>query len=368
MEKRVNVRLGERSYFIFVKDGLLSHCGKKVWAATSARTVVILSTKNIFKNHGAKLRASLHKEGIRCRYIFIPDGESQKNEKTLFYILEKMSLLGLRRDSCLITLGGGVVGDLGGLAASLYMRGIDFIQCPTTLLAQVDASVGGKTAIDFVGIKNLVGAFHQPRLVLVDPLVLKTLDGRQYRAGLSEVVKYGVIKDPKLFRKMEKNIPGILKRDPLILSSLIERSCSIKAAIVSADEKEEGERARLNYGHTLGHALESFFNYNVITHGEAVAYGMWFASILSFRLGLSGVDVTKRLYSLLKAIGLLGGLPRFEAKKVFEKMLLDKKTRNDGIQFVLTRKIGLVNIQKNIPRPLLLSALNHFQKEVRKPH
>jgi len=361
--KRINVQLDSRSYAIHIENGSLSRSGKRLKTATKSKRFLILSAPPVFKLFGNSLRKSIQRTNARVDCILVPDGERAKSEKNLFFILKKMALFGLQKDSCLIALGGGVIGDLGGLAASLYMRGIDFIQCPTTLLAQVDASIGGKTAIDFAGIKNLVGAFYQPKMVLIDPLALKTLTERQLKTGLAEVVKYGIIKDEKLFTKVENNLSLIFKRDPETLFSIISRSCAIKAAIVSADERESGKRAWLNYGHTLGHALESYFGYQILTHGEAIAYGMWFAGLLSSRMGICNEHFVQVQYRLLKSIGLFRKLPRFDPGKIYEKMFLDKKARNGKIQFVLTRKMGLVTIQKNIPRPIILSALTQLQAE-----
>jgi 3-dehydroquinate synthase len=361
--KQVNVRLGSRSYGIHIENGSLNRGGEWIKLATGSKRFLLLSTRPVFKTYGKPFLKSFKKIGARVHPLLVPDGESSKSKKTLFFILNKMASLGFQKDCCLVTLGGGVIGDLGGLAASLYMRGIDFIQCPTTLLAQVDASVGGKTAIDFAGIKNLIGAFYQPKLVLIDPSVLKTLSERQFKTGLAEIIKYGVIKDAGLFKRVENNLSNVLKRDPKILFSIISRSCAIKAEIVSADERESGKRAWLNYGHTLGHALESYFHYRVLTHGEAIAYGMWFASLLSSRLGICSEYFVQTQYLLLKNAGLFRKLPRFNPEKIYEKMFLDKKARNGRIQFVLTRKMGLVTIQKNIPRSIILSALTQLQAE-----
>ena len=362
--KKIRVPLGKRSYDIFIQENILRQMGSLVPKATRARHFVLLSTPFLFRKHGKPLVSGFFKKGLNCKPVLIDDGESRKNEKTLFTILEKMAEAGLQRDSCLITLGGGVIGDMGGLAASLYMRGIDFIQCPTTLLAQVDASVGGKTAIDFYGVKNLIGAFYQPKMVLIDPLVLETLDDRQMRTGLAEIIKYGVIEDEKLFSRVEQGLDSFRKRRPDFLSYLITRSCQIKAKIVSADEKEKGKRAWLNYGHTLGHALESFYHYRVLTHGEAVAQGMHFAALLSNRLGFCDQPVVQRQLQLLKRSGLLRRLPPFSPAVLFKKMLLDKKARKGQNQFILTRKIGLVTIQKNIPQSTIHSVLDQFRADI----
>jgi 3-dehydroquinate synthase len=294
-------------------------------------------------------------------FLLIPDGESQKNEKVLFRVLKGMSISGLQRDSCLVALGGGVIGDLGGVAASLYMRGIDFVNCPTTLLAQVDAAVGGKTAVDFAGIKNLVGTFHQPKCVVIDPETLNTLDKRQLRTGLAEIIKYGVIQDKELFSLIERGLEKILVGDTGFLTQLIRRSCAIKARIVTEDEREGGKRAWLNYGHTLGHALESHLHYKILTHGEAVAYGMWFAALLSLKMGLCSNPTVERQRRLLERAGLFRELPSLDFGKIYQKMLLDKKARNGRILFVLTRKIGVVTIQKNVPKSAIFWAFKRIQ-------
>jgi 3-dehydroquinate synthase len=250
-------------------------------------------------------------------------------------------------------LGGGVVGDLGGFAASIYMRGIQFVQCPTTLLAQVDAGIGGKTAIDFKNIKNLVGAFYQPKVVLADTSVLQSLNDRQLKTGLAEVIKYGVIQDLAMFGLLEERLDDVLHKDPKLLTELVRRSCQIKAKIVSADEKESGQRAWLNYGHTLGHALEAYFNYDVLTHGEAISYGMWFAGLLSYRLGLCDTESVDRQIRLLRRAGLFRPIPRFNERKVYDKMTLDKKAKSG--------QIGLVTIQKSVPQSVVFSTLRQLQ-------
>jgi len=230
-------------------------------------------------------------------------------------------------------------------------------------LAQVDASIGGKTAIDFAGIKNLIGSFYQPKKVLIDPGVLKTLDRRQLKTGLAEIIKYAVLWDEKMFSFIEEKSDLILKCDIKILSRIIYQSCAIKGEIVSEDEKEKGKRTWLNYGHTLGHALESYFNYKILTHGESIAYGMWFASLVSFKMGLCSAETVKRQQSLLDKVGLFRKLPRLSIQKIYEKMFLDKKARMGKILFVLTRKIGLVTIQKNVPKPVIFWALNQLQTQ-----
>ncbi len=363
VQKKIKVNLGDRGYKIFIQNNILNKSGAIVKEITRSNKIAILSNPFIFKKYGKGLIESLKKFGLQTTLIFISEGEQNKNERSLLYIIKNLARNGFQRDHCLLALGGGVIGDLGGLASSIYMRGIDFIQCPTTFLSQVDASIGGKTAIDFEGIKNLIGTFYQPKVVLIDPIVLKTLDNRPFKTGLAEVIKYSVIQDEKMFEFIENNIDLILKRDPKIIHYLITKSCDIKAKIVSRDEKDEGRRAWLNYGHTLGHALESYYKYQVLTHGEAISFGMWFATLLSLRLKLCSADVLKRQFELFKKVGLLQKLPYFDPRKVYQKMFLDKKVRNGQVQFVLTRKIGLVTIQKNISKSTIFSALNQLQVE-----
>jgi 3-dehydroquinate synthase len=360
---QLKLSLGKKGYPIRIESGILGRSWKGLATHFGPRKVAIVTSPKLFHWYGKGLSKALARSGIQSERIFINDSEKRKNEKTLFAILKKMAGMGLHRDSGLVALGGGVIGDMTGLAASLYMRGIPYVQFPTTLLAQVDASIGGKTAIDFEGFKNLIGSFHQPKAVLIDPLALQTLPERQFVSGLAEVVKYGVIKDERFFRFLEINAPGILEREPEKLERIIAHSARIKAEVVSADEKECNLRAILNYGHTLGHALESYFDYGLLTHGEAIAYGMWFAGSLSHLLGLCPKVVADRQIALLSRLGLFKRMPKLNNKTILGKMALDKKSKGGKIQFILTRKIGLVTIRKNIPQSTILSALNRLQAE-----
>lgn len=363
MAIQLKLALGKKTYPIWIESGILGLTGNGLSTYFAPRKVAIVTSPTLFRLYGKGLSKALAGSGIPNERIFINDSEAQKNEKTLFAILKKMADIGLHRDSGLVALGGGVIGDLTGLAASLYMRGIPYVQFPTTLLAQVDASIGGKTAIDFGGVKNLIGTFHQPKAVLIDPRALQTLPERQFVSGLAEVVKYGVIKDARFFRFLEMNAQDILKREPRKLESIIVHSARIKAEIVSEDEREGNLRAILNYGHTLGHALESYFDYGLLTHGEAVAYGMWFAGSLSQLLGLCSKAVVDRQVALLDRLGLFKKMPKLNNKRILKKIALDKKSKGGKIQFILTRKIGLVTIRKNIPQSTILSALNRLQAE-----
>jgi 3-dehydroquinate synthase len=357
----IRVKLGARSYPVFVGNGLLSRCAGRLRTILRGRKAVILSTPRIHRLHGHALARQVRVVASKVSVLLVADGEERKNEATLFRVLRGMARAGLQRDGCLLVLGGGVLGDIGGMAASLYMRGIDLVQCPTTLLAQTDAAIGGKTAVDFAGIKNLVGTFHQPKAVLADPLTLRTLSSRHFRTGLAEVIKHGIILDPRLFASVEKRLDRFLDLEPGVLEDLVARSVRIKAEVVARDERESGVRAFLNYGHTLGHAIESATGYRAYTHGQAVAIGMVFAARLSLRLGLCSPETSRRQEELLHRAGFPGVLPRVPSGELYRRMLLDKKARAGRIQFVLTRKIGVVTIISNVPKTTVFGVLNQLR-------
>lgn len=306
-------------------------------------------------------------QGLQKRFpvVLIPDGERCKNLGTVTRLLDRMAAAGLTRQSTLIALGGGVVGDVTGFAASLYMRGIAVVQVPTTLLAQVDSSIGGKTGVNHRSVKNLVGTFHQPSLVLSDPLALQSLSDREYASGLYESLKYGVISDPALFDSFVKNIDLIRKRDPVAVESMVARCAEIKASIVSADEREGDLRRVLNLGHTVGHALESAANFRRLKHGEAVGYGMIAAARISAALGRMTREDALRVEA---AVHCIGKLPSLEGTKMapFTKALQqDKKVRDGAVHFILPRTIGRVEITRDVPLPLVretVTALIHESK------
>jgi 3-dehydroquinate synthase len=361
------VSVRDQEYPILISDGLFHEMPSWVCRQVRPSKVMILTNRKVEKMYGKKLLTDFHKHHCSTFIYSISNGEKYKNKDSLFAILNQMRKMNFQRDSCLLALGGGVVGDLGGLAASLYMRGIALVQAPTTLLSQVDASIGGKNAVDFGDIKNLIGTFYQPKGVLIDPVVLKTLNERDFRTGLSEIIKYGIIYDHRFFNYLDKNMERLLQRDPKILKHVINRSCQIKALIVSRDERENGIRAWLNYGHTMGHALEAFYQFKGITHGEAIAYGMRFASLLAFKQRLCDQKTVDRQWDILRRAGLTPKLGKFDIKIVHEKMTLDKKARRGKAQFVLTRKIGLVSIQKKLSSSAIYSALRQVQAEACEP-
>lgn len=348
MEK-VRVELGDRSYDILIGSGTLAGVGESVAKFGFSRSVAVISNPTVFALYGGQVRASLEAAGLDCFEILIPDGEEYKDFFWAYHILTGLLRKRLDRNSCIAALGGGVIGDITGFAASLYMRGINFVQIPTTLLAQVDSSVGGKTGVNHSLGKNMIGAFYQPRLVRIDTSVLDTLPERQLLCGIAEIIKYGIIWDEELFTFLEMNRDAVLGRDEAALAHIVRRSCEIKAEVVSHDEREAGLRAILNFGHTLGHSVETETGYSRYLHGEAVAMGMQAAAKLSAALGFLGGEEVERISSLLNAYGLPAGLPPdLDAERLAAHMKIDKKTVGGAVTFILPEKIGKVRIHKNI--------------------
>jgi len=281
--------------------------------------------------------------------VAIPDGERAKTLRTAQGLIDRMVSMRLTRDATAIAVGGGVVGDVTAFAASIYLRGIHVVQVPTTLLAQVDSSVGGKTGVNHPSGKNLIGTFHQPRLVLVDPDLLATLPAREYTSGLYEAVKYGVIRDPSVFGLFETRLDRILGRDPEVLENLVYRSLRIKTDVVVADEREGGLRRILNFGHTIGHGIEAALGYRRIRHGEAVAYGMIGAARLSRKMGSLSEANGERIEAAIRSIGRLPSLGGLSVSGILDRMAHDKKVRNASLHFVLPTRIGKVRIAANVP-------------------
>jgi 3-dehydroquinate synthase len=355
--RTLEVALGERSYPIHVGPGLLAQAGALLAPLLSQPRVVVLTNPVVGALWLAPLRASLAGAGIACESIMVPDGEAFKSWPTLQDVLTRLLEQNVERASTLVALGGGVVGDLAGFAAAIYQRGIPFVQIPTTLLAQVDSSVGGKTGINHALGKNMIGAFHQPRAVLIDTDCLSTLPDRELAAGLAEVIKTAAIRDRAFFEWLEANIGRLVARDAGALVHAVAESCRIKAAIVGADEREGGERALLNFGHTFGHAIESGLGYGKWLHGEAVAAGMVLAARLSERLGLAaGADVA-RLRKLLQEARLPVDAPNLGADRYIALMRHDKKVAAGAIRFVLLKGIGDAVISSDVPADALRSIL-----------
>jgi 3-dehydroquinate synthase len=339
---RVRVELADRSYNILIQDGLLDRVGESLRPFGMGPTAVVVTNPVVKRLYGARLLRSLKSAGFKTAVLTVPDGERAKSLTWVSAILDELVRRQFERKTWLLALGGGVVGDLAGFAASAYLRGIPFVQVPTTLVAQVDSSIGGKTGVNHPLGKNLIGAFYQPKSVLIDPSVLGSLPPREYRAGLAEVIKYGVIQDGVFFEFLERDIARVLALDPGAVHQIIRTSCAIKAQVVSGDEREGDRRRILNFGHTLGHALETVTRYRRYKHGEAIAIGMVAAARLAGRLGLAEKEVGARVLSLVKRAGLPTELPRYSASVLLRAMRQDKKVKDRQIHFVLPTRIGHV--------------------------
>lgn len=360
----IRVDLGPRSYDIDIEAGSLPQIASRLatWRKSEApgRSLIVTDT-NIGGTHARTVVNALRASGWLAALQVLPPGEQSKSFPILTAIYDALAGIEADRKTLVVALGGGVTGDVAGFAAATYNRGVPFVQVPTTLLAMVDSSVGGKVGINHAKGKNLIGAFHQPLGVLIDPDVLATLPDREYRGGLAEVVKYGVILDPGFFSFLETNIEAITRREPAALSHVIARSCRLKADVVEKDEYETtGLRAILNYGHTFGHAFEALAGYGGLTHGEAVAIGMVCASRLAERRGLIGDDVTAQQVTLLQAFGLPTALPEdvtFPAEQVLSRMRLDKKSAGGRLRFILPTRIGEVRLFDDVPEEDVVAVL-----------
>ena len=353
--KTINVELEHNAYPVYLGHGLLSDSSLWRKHLTTGKTLIV-SNDVVAPLYLDALRGALN--GIDQEIHIIPDGEPMKTVDTWYGIVDSLIAMQARRDANIIALGGGVVGDISGFAAASYMRGIRFLQAPTTLLAQVDASVGGKTGINHKQGKNLVGAFHQPAAVVVDTATLATLSAREFNAGLAEVVKYGAIRDPRFFRWMEDNAAKISDREETSLDHLIYRSIMNKAEIVAEDEKESGVRALLNFGHSFGHALEAETGYSEFLHGEAVAIGMVTASRLSEARGLCEPGTTSRISELLTRFGLPVSIPAQTGMSgLLSALQLDKKAVATGLRLVLLEAIGQSIVDSNSKQKDVVNAI-----------
>ena len=359
MMREVTVPLGTRSYSILVGKKLLPELGRRCGALKLGRRCAIISDTNVAKLYAMRAEKSLRAAGFEPVLITVPAGETAKRLQTVQSCYDQLAAHRLERHSFVVALGGGVVGDLAGFVAATYLRGIPFVQVPTTLLAQVDSSVGGKVGVNLRAGKNLVGAFYQPRLVLADLDTLTTLPLRELRAGLAEVIKYGIIYDAPLFARLERDLPKLLKLDAKSLAQIIARCCEIKAEVVGQDETEGGLRAILNFGHTIGHALEAISRYGQYLHGEAISIGQVAAAELSAALtGLPQSDV-ERIADLFRRAGLPTSvqLNALQMRKLFLAMRLDKKVSDGAIKFVLSPQLGKVIWGQEVPEELIRSTL-----------
>jgi 3-dehydroquinate synthase len=361
---RVPVTLPSRSYDVLIGGGLLARAGECLGGFLSNKRVFVVTVHPVRRKWAGVLIKSLKAAGIETTLLEMPDGERVKRLATLEKLAEKLVQHGADRGATLVALGGGVVGDVTGFLASIYMRGVEVIQVPTTVLAQVDAAIGGKTGVNLVSGKNLLGTFHQPRAVLVDPAVLETLPKREYRAGLYESLKCGIIGDVSLFRLFEERHKEIHERDPAVVEKVIADSVRLKASVVSADEREGGLRQVLNLGHTIGHALEAETGYKVLLHGEAVGWGMVAATYIALSTGKVDSVTAGRI---MNAVMGLGELPRMNVKtaNILKRLRSDKKTRQGIVHFILPREIGKVEITSEVPESAVRSAVEEIRKLAR---
>ena len=358
----VRVEVQPRPYEARIESGLVSKAGPVLRELLPERSkLFVVTVSAVRRKWGKKLTDSLTGSGFEPRLIEMPEGERFKRLATVEELAEKLVKMGADRNAVIVAFGGGVAGDVGGFLASLFMRGVDVVQVPTTVLAQVDASIGGKTGVNLKAGKNLIGTFHQPRVVLIDPQVLSTLPEREYRAGLYEALKCGVIGNPDLFAAFEKEREKIDARDPATVEYLITESVRLKAHVVSVDEKENGLRRILNFGHTVGHALEAETNYKALLHGEAVAWGMVAAARIAVMVGALDSKSTDRITNA--TLG-LGRLPTIEVRgqNIVQRLQSDKKTKNGKVHFVLPTEIGKVDIVNNVPAETVLAAVDEIRR------
>ncbi len=346
------VELGERSYPIHIGPGLLAD---SALYGSTAKQALIVTNEVVAPLYLARVQAAL--QGRQLETVILPDGERHKTLATFTTVIDRLIDARFHRDCCLVALGGGVVGDLTGYAAASYQRGVDFVQVPTTLLAQVDSSVGGKTAVNHTRAKNMIGAFHQPIAVLADTSTLHSLPPRELAAGLAEVVKYGVIVDAEFFAWLETHIDDLKRLDGAALTHAIRRSCEIKAAIVAEDEREQGRRALLNLGHTFGHALEAIGHYERWLHGEAVAIGIVLAARTSAALGWLAARDCERIEQLLARAGLPTAAGGVDAAELLDHMRSDKKADRAGLKLVLLRALGTAQVTRSPPEDVLRAVL-----------
>jgi len=358
---QVSIAVPPCSYEAVIESGLLGTVGERLGKLFNRKCLFVVTVPPVRRKWGKRLAASLAGAGFTTKFVEMGDGERYKKLATIEQLAERLTRLGADRNAAIVAFGGGVVGDVAGLLASLYMRGVDVVQIPTTVLAQVDASIGGKTGVNLRFGKNLLGTFHQPRAVLIDPAVLSTLPEREFQAGLYEVLKCGVIGRPELFGRLEKVQVKALRGDAAGLEWVIAESVKLKAEVVSVDERESGLRRVLNFGHTIGHALEADSGYRRFLHGEAVAWGMIAAVHIAAATARIETSVARRIVSAVLG---LGPLPNVEARSrnILRLLQTDKKTRNGVVHFVLPREIGKVEIVNDVPEKAIVEAVDELRR------
>jgi 3-dehydroquinate synthase len=360
---RIRVHLDKKSsasYDIHIGKAIMDRVGlifnKQKWASR----YTCITDSHVLPLHGEQVQQTLREKGLKIDMIDFPAGEASKDIATILRICDQLMAMGADRQSALIALGGGVVGDITGFVASIYMRGIPYIQVPTTLLAQVDSSIGGKTGIDLPGGKNMLGTFYQPKAVFIDLAFLQTLEPQEMENGLAEVVKYGIIDDPGLFGILETKAMAIMHQDMDLLQEIVARSCRIKKGVVEIDEQEKGMRRILNFGHTIGHAVETESGYT-IPHGDAVSMGMVAASLLSERMHFLAAEERDRIIALIKAIGLPERIPaNLSIDGIFSHMKGDKKKAGDALNLVLLKKIGIPFVTNGVPEQLIRETIKEL--------
>ncbi|NJM18610.1 MAG: 3-dehydroquinate synthase [Richelia sp. RM2_1_2] len=375
MSSTISVNLPLSSYEIAIAPGSLDNLGDYMNRLQLGKKVLLVSNPTVFKHYGERVLNSLKASEFNVCNCILPDGEQYKNLDSIQKIYDTALENRVERSSTMVALGGGVIGDMTGFAAATWLRGIKFVQVPTSLLAMVDASVGGKTGVNHPQGKNLIGAFHQPRLVLIDPEVLKTLPQRELRAGMAEVIKYGVIWDADLFVEMENCdrldqmqylISAVSGGEKSLINYILTRSCQAKADVVSKDEKEAGLRAILNYGHTIAHAVESLTGYSVVNHGEAVAIGMVAAGEIAAKLGMWQSSEVQRQNILIEKAGLPTKLPAgLNIAEIIESLQLDKKVKAGKVRFILPTQIGAATITDEVPSEVICEVLQEMSNS---PH
>lgn len=381
--KRILIRVGSNPYPVYIGAGILKHLyeilrKRYIGRTREERKAIVITNRLVDRLYGRRLVISNRRKGLQIDSLLIPDEERFKNRKTVTSLYNRLLGENADRETLLIALGGGVIGDITGFVASTFLRGVPHIHIPTTLIAQVDSSIGGKTGYNLPQGKNLVGTFYHPNFVIVDPRLLMSLSEREYRSGLAEVVKYGCIASPKLFQFLEENVEKILLRNPRILERIIIECIRIKGRIVERDPQERaegrmqnkkyGDRRILNFGHTFGHALENHFGYQNITHGEAISIGMSLASQIAFRLGFCSHQTFDRIVTLLSRMVLPTGLGGGSSTllQLWRIMEHDKKVRGGRVHFVLPKRIGAVFITDEIERKTFMEAISDQQSVVRK--
>ena len=364
MSSVIDVTLPHTSYSIVISPNSLDKLGSHLNSLPLGQKILVISNPEIFSHYGETVINSLKEAGFKVFEYLIPAGETYKTLDSISEIYDTALKHRLERSSTLLALGGGVIGDMTGFAAATWLRGINFVQVPTSLLAMVDASIGGKTGVNHPQGKNLIGAFYQPRLVFIDPIVLKTLPVREFRAGMAEVIKYGVIWSQELFNQLEaqKILDSLDNVKSEVIQEIITKSCQAKVEVVSQDEKEAGIRAILNYGHTIGHAIESLTGYSQINHGEAVAVGMVAAGKIAVKLGMWPEEKTQRQKNLIKQAALPVSInSNLKSQEILESLQLDKKVKAGKVRFILPTDIGQVEIRDNIPPEVIKTVLQEIK-------